>query len=1674
LPTIGALPMLAFLFATPLAALAVAGAAASVPVVIHLLNRNRYRVVTWAAMRFLLAAQRKNTRRMRIEQLILLAVRTLMVLLLVLAMASVMPWAEAVWHSLFPDSVASGAMRSRRTHKILVIDGSFSMGLQAGDTSCFDRARAAAAEVAHDAGGGDGFSVILMASPPRRIVPEPSDDPRKVADEILALRLPHGNADLTATFNAVEDLLRQSPHKFEEKEVYFFTDLQRATWTARQAADPTAVLQKIRAQAHTVFVDVGQERVGNLAVTGLTLVDPFATTAGNTTFLATVHNYGREDRANVRLQFLVGRGRQTSADQPFDMHLVAEKFVSAPAGQPAEPVHFEYRFPAKGDYVVQVRLERDALPLDDVRSAVVSVKDTVPVMLVNGRPEPDPYSTATEWLKDALNPFPDDATPLSVPARPKVVSVSDFDDAGLGDLTPYDCVFLCDVKEFTAAEVRRLEAHLRGGGGVVFCLGPHVDLENYNRQLYRNGEGVLPARLLGRQEAPEKQTFTLYAEEDSYKQPPLDAFAADRDRGSLMLARFRQYVRAEMPLRGRARRVLSFMPDTPSADRPAGREPLPVNDPALVEWQRYRGRVLLLTTTVNMDWTTWPVSPSFPAMMQELLRFAVAGRLREQSVAVGEPLEEFLPFEMAGREVAIQTPEPGRPESTRIQDREDGSLLRWTDTDASGIYRATIAGDPHDHLFAVNVPTSTASQQAVESDPTRTNRDELKAAYPGWEFQIVSDARDVVHEGSLTADAESSGSGLGTVIAHGVLLTLLVLVFVEVVLAWRFGHYSAAHGTASPASARWDRVLATMAALLFAVCAFAGFTLVHAAWTGDFLGFMPDGFRRGIEVSLGIPAPAPGEGTRWRLEFTPYLWDALADPWLAGALALAGAVLVAAVYFREGPTVRAGYKLLLVGLRLCLVLLALAVLLPQLRLWFERQGWPDVAVIIDDSRSMSTADHYQDAPVQARAEQLAQVAGLSSAERLQLAQALLTRGDADWVTALLTGRQVKVHVYHCSGRAARIADVIDPSDPRERAAAVQRIRDLRAEGESSQLGTAVRQVLNDFRGSSLSAVIMLTDGVTTEGENLSQVARYASQAGVPLFFVGIGDAHEVRDLKLHDLQAEDSVYVYDHLIFDFRLTGQGYTDLAVPVTLKDKATGKVLDQKTVRVDPQGKPVKVRLTDTPTKPGERTYVIEVPVQPDEKDRADNNRLEHTVFVRESKLIKVLYVEGYARWEFRKVKWLLERESAIDPRNKTLDLKVLLLDPPDEDWASVDKSALAEFPSKLELNQYDVVIFGDVDPTDSKVAGRLPDVVEFVREHGGGFLMIAGERDSPYAYKDTPLRDILPIEIVQGEAPPERDRERGYRPELTPTGRFHPIFNFTREESGNASIWNGLPELYWWAEGYRAKWGAEVLAVHPTAPALPAPNGQPARETAGQAAHHPLALQQFVGSGRSMFLGFDETWRWGYREDELYFNKFWIQLMRYLSRNRHGRIELRLNQQTPYRRGERIRVTVRFPDDTPPPPPETVVKVIVERTLPQKGGRTEHETETLPLAKVEGSRATYGGELKRTPEGDYQFWLSSPVVPAPRPRAEAVVTAPPGEMAVLRMNQQELERAADETHGKFYTLADADRVLDDLPVGSRVALSTPQPPRLLWNHAAVFGLGLLLLGTEWVLRKRRHLL
>jgi uncharacterized membrane protein len=890
-----------------------------------------------------------------------------------------------------------------------------------------------------------------------------------------------------------------------------------------------------------------------------------------------------------------------------------------------------------------------------------------------------------------------------------------------------------------------------------------------------------------------------------------------------------------------------------------------------------------------------------------------------------------------------------------------------------------------------------------------------------------------------------------------------VLLIIEGILAWRFG--SARSGAQAVAETQagvgrrfLDGIGLGFVALLVITCFAVGGILLHAAWTHDFFGFLPDSLRGRIESAFGVPPAAPGEGTRWRLEFLPFVTGQPAnDRWLVGLIGLAAIALAIWIYRCELPRWRRAPLAIgpLIGLRIAFFGLTLGVLLPQVRLLFEREGWPDLVVLIDDSRSMNHTDDYQVSEVRTKLAALIQSNGDSAPRRLALVQALLTRGNAAWLDRLIAGRQVKLHVFRCSERAERIADL----DGEDRSACVEAIQALKATGGASRLGLAVESVLQEFRGSALAGIVFFTDGVTTDGDDVVAAAQHAARAGIPLYPVGVGDAQDPRDLVLHDLQVDDAVHVRDRLVFEARVTVRGglrATTAAVTLSEWQGDHWTPIKRDTVALDPSGKPVRIRLAHAPTQAGERRFAIDVPVQSDESDPS-NNRLERTIYVAEAQRTRILYVEGYPRYEYRFLKSLLERESEAVRGNKSIELSVLLADA-DPEHAKQDRTAVDAFPATRDelFRQFDLIILGDVDPRHAKLGEKhLQWLADFVKEKGGGLLVIAGSQYTPRAYRETPLADVIPIELTSNSDNDDAERVNPFRLRLTPVGQMHPLFRLAPDESENQAVWDRLMPLFWSAGPLRPKPAAETLVVRPAGAGL---NGE------------PLAVQQFVGAGRVLYFGFDESWRWRRREDERFYNQFWIQTVRFLARTRVGRSDLRLDRQTPYRQGEPIRITVRFPDDVPPPAPDVAVQVSVEAT--SAGG--EVETQMLRLARVEGSRAVYEALVTRTQTGSYRFRLVSPPNNGPPPEAVARVLPPPSEMDNLKLNHTDLERAALVSRGRYYALGDADRLPEELPELPRVALHQPRPPYLLWSHPAVFALGFVLIAVEWLLRKRRHLL
>jgi hypothetical protein len=573
--------------------------------------------------------------------------------------------------------------------------------------------------------------------------------------------------------------------------------------------------------------------------------------------------------------------------------------------------------------------------------------------------------------------------------------------------------------------------------------------------------------------------------------------------------------------------------------------------------------------------------------------------------------------------------------------------------------------------------------------------------------------------------------------------------------------------------------------------------------------------------------------------------------------------------------------------------------------------------------------------------------------------------------------------------------------------------------------------------------VLLTDGINTEGPGLAEAATYARRRSVPLYFVGLGDDRPARDLRLSDLLVDDLVFVDDVVTFEAKLTASGYAGRTAHVVLRREGQPGVLAKTDVTLGPDGRSQAIRLAHRPRQEGEFRYVVEVEPLEDEL-QTDNNRVEKAVRVRKGR-IRVLMVQADPSFEYRYLRNMLARDPSIE-------LKTVLQNA-DPEYAEQDSAALGGFPVRRDdLFRYDVVIMGDADPGLLSPA-MLQNLADFVEQpgKGGALVCIAGPRFMPAAYRNTPVAKLLPMEVGAVRSPAgDAAITEGFVVQPTELGLDSPMLQLADDPAENAAVWRRLAPLYWMLEAADLKPGARVLAEHPTR-----------RTRDGRLM--PVIVLHYVGAGKVLFHATDETWRWRFRVGDLYFARYWLQTVRYLARSKLAEGDrsatLRADRRE-YRHGEPVRLRLRFHDESLAPAEDNGVAVVVESSAGKR--------QRLQLQRDGANRGVFEGGIENLPLGAYHAWVAVPQLAGGGPAADFTVVAPPGEFAHVEMDRQEMERAAEQSRGRFYTMATASQLLDELPEGRQVAVES-LPPRPLWNSWPVLLAFLALLIAEWVLRK-----
>jgi len=665
-------------------------AAIAVPIIIHLLNRRKFHKVVWAAMRFLQTSVEQNQRRMRVEDMILLALRCLLVALLALALARPAVLSKAT--DLFGQSKVTG---------VVILDNSYSMGVSDGSMTRFDKARDAALAALDSLPIGSATAVLLASDVVQGAIPEPTFDMNLARKVIRDAPLTDRATDLLPAIEKAIDVLRD--RLAIRKEIYLITDGQAVGWS--QLSEIQSAFEKTRSEITTHIILTSEHEEQNLGVSDLRLASGLSPVRQPLRFEVKVTNFGKEDARAIRVGISV------------DDETATDEFTidALPPGS-TKSISLFAKLMTEGFHSVHARIPADRLRADDQRSLVVRAIKDVRVLLIDGDSGSEPRDSETYFLRNALVPVPSE---MQAEYFIKATTVTP-PDLGSVRVDDFDALILANVSDLSENMLRNIEQYLRRGGGLMVFPGAKSNPNFHNEQLFRRFQ-FLPAGLgtpRGEADQDEKY-FTL---QDKDYQHSIVAIWNDPASGTLGSARFY--------------RAFQLLPSTLPKSQEAG-EPQVIlkfadGAPAVMERTWGLGRVVLFSSTADTAWNDLPVRLSFVPLIHRTLGSIVQRQDEGLNIRVGEKFARRVGTEFLDRSATFT--KPGQAEALREVGRVevvDGRpMLHYNQTDFAGVYEAAIIDPVLTVRFAAQANSAESSMD--ELSPAQLNTIKSAAQVIQW------------------------------------------------------------------------------------------------------------------------------------------------------------------------------------------------------------------------------------------------------------------------------------------------------------------------------------------------------------------------------------------------------------------------------------------------------------------------------------------------------------------------------------------------------------------------------------------------------------------------------------------------------------------------------------------------------------------------------------------------------------------------------------------------------------------------------------------------------------------------------------------------------------------------------------------------------------------------------
>ena len=415
-------------------------AAALIPLLIHLLNRRRIKKLDFSSILFLKSLEKIRIRRLKLRQLVLLILRTLIILFVVLAFA----------RPSLKGSLSSVVGSQTRTSAVILLDNSYSMGYETPSGRLFDVAKKKAKSIVDLFSEGDEACLIVFNSKPYLLTPEPSSRFDDLKELISEAELSYENTDFLKALNLGYELLSKS--KNLNREIYLISDLDRGGWFREDMSLP-------RQKGVKLFVLQTGDEKRNFAIRSVDFRSRIIDR--NTPFQLNVRvsNYSPEPVENLLLGLYLNGKRVSQTDTRLEPN--SEREVTFSHSMDQAGIHFGY-----------LELSDDELLADNKRYFVFQIPDKMNVLLV-GEKEEDAY-----YVSLALNPQDQEESAVDR----KVVELSSLSRE---DFSSYDAILLCNVSQLSSAQMSDLERYVKNGGGVLFSLGDGADLKFYNENIMK-------------------------------------------------------------------------------------------------------------------------------------------------------------------------------------------------------------------------------------------------------------------------------------------------------------------------------------------------------------------------------------------------------------------------------------------------------------------------------------------------------------------------------------------------------------------------------------------------------------------------------------------------------------------------------------------------------------------------------------------------------------------------------------------------------------------------------------------------------------------------------------------------------------------------------------------------------------------------------------------------------------------------------------------------------------------------------------------------------------------------------------------------------------------------------------------------------------------------------------